>query len=48
MVVVADEDAGESQEGVGRTTGDARALPVCEVRALMTLSHTAIHVHSSG
>ena len=34
--------------GVGRMSGDAGALPECEVKTLMSCDHTAIFVSSSG
>ena len=42
-----DMHAGEVM-GVGRMLGDAGALPVCEVKILMTSDHTAVQVHISG
>ena len=32
--------------GIGGMSGDAGALAGCEMETLMTLRHTALHVHS--
>ena len=34
--------------GGGRMSGDAGALPECEVKTLMTPDNIAVQVHSSG
>ena len=46
MEVVDGMHAGQSP-AVGRMSGDAGALPECEVITLMTPDHNAVQVHSS-
>ena len=36
------------QGGVGRMSGDAGALPECEVRIMITPGHSHFRVRSSG
>ena len=45
MEVVDGIYAGQRREGGGLMSGDAEALPECEVK---TPDHTAFQVHSSG
>ena len=41
MEMVADRHAEQSQEGVGRMSGDAGALPECKIWTMMTPDLTA-------
>ena len=42
------EVCGTKSGGVGHLSGDAEAIPECEVKTLMTPDHTAYHVGSYG